>query len=226
MLRISPMRAHRGFTIIEMMVVVAIVGILAGLAIVGFRAARRNASVQGTAFELALRLDGLRTRALRDGSDLVAVIVDAGNVQQCAHGASSECGMFRLLRPAPGFALNAFNPAGPFLNASEVDRDTLPFGIRFHRAADGRAAPRPFDATRIFDPELVGNCGGRACVGMRFSGNGTVSAEYADGVPGNPKLGVAFALGSELTAETRGTDQRGIVVTFPAGIAKAFPTSQ
>lgn len=222
MLRISSMRANRGFTLIEMMVVIAIVGIVSAMAVAGFRAARRNASVQGTAFELALQLDGLRTRALRDQRDLVAVIVDAGDIQACAHGSISECGMFRVVRPGPGFALNA----GLLVNASELDRETLPFGIRFHRAADGRASPRPFNAIRIFDAELVGNCTGRACIGIRFGGDGTVGPEYPAGVPGNPKVGVAFALGSELTTETLGTDQRGIFVTFPLGITKAFPTWQ
>jgi prepilin-type N-terminal cleavage/methylation domain-containing protein len=216
------MRAHRGFTLIEMMVVVVIIAVMAAMAVSGLRAAKRNASVQSAAFELALRFGGLRTRALRDQRDLVAILLDAEDVQACAHGDSSKCGMFRLIRTDAGFALNGF----PLLVAAELDRETLPFGIRFHRAADGRAAPRPYNAIRMFDPELVGNCGGRDCIGIRFSGDGTVSPEYPAGVPGNPKLGVAFALGSELTAETTGTDQRGIVVTFPAGIVKGFPTSQ
>ena len=126
--------------------------------------------------------------------------------------------------PARGVLAQRFNPAAPFVAATDVDRETLPNGIRFHRDADGRAAPRPFQAVRVFDLELVGSCGGRACVGVRFRGDGTVAAEYPAGAGGNPKLGVALALGRGLTTETSGTDQRGIFVTFPTGIVKGFPT--
>jgi hypothetical protein len=216
---------------IEMAVVLAIVAIIAATAVFTMRAAARNASVQGAAAVLAKKFDdALRLQAMRDGRDILAIVVDAGNVRQCAQGDDRECAMLHLVEPLPGFFLNAFDPSMPFANANAIDRETLPNGIRFHRALDGtlvdRAAPRPFDAIRTFNPALLATCGGRRCMGVRFHSDGAVDPEYPTSTVGAPQVGMAFALGSELVTETRGTDQRGVFVTFPTGIARDFPISQ
>lgn len=211
---------------LEAMVVVVIVGIVAAMAIPTVRAARRNATLSGKSFEVALWLDGLRTRALRDQRDLVAVIVDVpGNdPAPCARGDDRSCGRYVLVRRLPGFRLDAFDPSTPagFANAELVDSEDLGRGVRFYRRADGFAAPRPFTAIAAFDPELVADCGGRACVGIRFGSDGTVAPEYPTG-SGNPKVGVAIALAGDQDAETFAADHRGFVVSFPTGIVKSFP---
>src|SRR5512133_639207 len=56
-------RANRGFTLLEMVTTIAIVAILAALAVPLMRAARGNATVQSTGFELKVRLEGMRARA-------------------------------------------------------------------------------------------------------------------------------------------------------------------
>jgi prepilin-type N-terminal cleavage/methylation domain-containing protein len=223
------MRA-RGFTLVEMAVVVAIAAVLAAAAIPIMRAARRNASVQSAAFELRIRLEGLRARAMRDQGELVAVVVDVpdNDPEPCATGTGAACGRYYLLRPQPGFVLNAFDPdLPPIANAELLEVEELGKGLKFYRPdVERRPAPRPFEAISAFDPELVGVCGRRSCVGIRFRGDGEVSPEYPTGVAGAAKLGVSFVLGSDVDAETPGSDQRGLVVTFPAGLVRAYSLSR
>jgi prepilin-type N-terminal cleavage/methylation domain-containing protein len=216
----------RGFTLVEVAVAVAILLILGAAAFSTMRAAKRNASVSSAAFELQVWLDGLRTRAMRDQRDLVALVVDVGS-PACATGHDPSCGRFVLLQPAAGFTVNGTNPgARAYLGATVLDDEQLPRGVRFHFTALPSVGPAPYDAIRPFEADVLGNCAGRRCVGMRFRGDGSVEPEWPTGVAGAPKTGMALVLGSDLTGNVGGTDQRSVIVTFPSGIVKTFSVAR
>jgi prepilin-type N-terminal cleavage/methylation domain-containing protein len=238
------MRAHRGFTLIEVALVIVIVGVIAAMAVPRMRAARRNASVQSTAFELGLWLDGLKERAIREQQDVVAIVVDVPNndALHCAKGADAYCGSTYLVRAPPGFALNGFDPERMNLSgATHVHDRQLPRGIRFHLRATARPSVRPYQGVAIFDALLTATCstalGPRRCVGVRFAATGEVEPIWPTGAPGPQRPGLALAIGSELTRSTagvldtearwhRGSDQKGIVITFPAGLVKTFGVAE
>lgn len=67
-------RATHGFTLIEMAVVVAIIGVIAALATVTMSRSRPRASLAGAAADLQALLHGARQQALASGQD-VAVLV-------------------------------------------------------------------------------------------------------------------------------------------------------
>jgi prepilin-type N-terminal cleavage/methylation domain-containing protein len=223
---VVPPRA-RGFTLLEVAVVVVIVSVLAAAAFSTMRSASRNASVSSAAFELTVWLDGLRAVAMRDQRDLVAVVVDAAAGGACASGDDRSCGRFALLQPAPGFTLNGTNPgARAYPSATVIDDEQLARGLRFHFTALTSVGPPPYDGIRPFEADVLGTCAGRRCVAIRFRGDGSVGPEWPTGAPGPTKAGMALVLGSDLTGNTAGADQRSVLVTFPSGIVKTFSVSR
>jgi prepilin-type N-terminal cleavage/methylation domain-containing protein len=225
------MRAHKGFTMVEVLTTVAIVGIVAALAIPRMRAATRNSSVSSMTFELRLWLEGLRKRAIFRQEEVVAVIVDAQSAHDCAVAGGNLCGRWVLLRPAAGFTLNGLDPAlQKYPNATVLADELLARGLGFYYPDQVSVGPPPYDTIAPFDGELLGNCTGRACVGIRFRRDGVVEPEWPNGAPGGAKTGMAFVLGSELTGrnstdETPGrehpaADKRAVIVTFPTGIVR------
>lgn len=208
----------------ELMVTVAIVGVVAAAAVPLARAAMRNASVNAAAFDLQLRLQGLRKRALREQRTLVAVLVDApGNDGRgcILRTSTSRCTtLFVLRNPSAAWTLPAFDPEKPGAEAEVDDTVTLGRGIRF--TADlidkKRPSPTPFASVPVLDPSFTGSCGGRHCVAFRFGRSGEVAGEPAVAAAGTP-LGAAFAIGSEVGWAG---DARALLVTFPSGIVKGF----
>jgi len=221
------MRRQRGFTLLEMMVTVAIVAIVAGLAFVGLRAARRNASVGSASFELVLKLEGLRTKALAEQRDHLAVLV-AGDGGACGLLRSEGCvRLFVLAAPAAAWALEDFSPAdaGASLEAAPrgevVDRIVLPTGLALHGAAAGIAGRPPFANVEAWDADLDATCGAVRCVAFRFQANGEVRGETPDGTVVR-KPGHIVALATDLEGESGAAERRAVLVSFPSGIVKSY----
>jgi prepilin-type N-terminal cleavage/methylation domain-containing protein len=221
------MRRARGFTLVEIAIVLVVVGILATAAAVSFRAGSRNANLSSATYELAMRIAGLRPAAIAEGRDRLLVFVDApgGDASGCTGGDSSPCTRFFVLsNPSPGWSLATFNPATPVgsgtATADLVQSAALPRGVNLDFRSGRPTIPAPFDGIVYDDADLVGTCGGRSCFAVRFTARGEVLPEYA-GATRPTKAGHAFVLGTRLDADP-GLERRALLVSFPAGITKTY----
>lgn len=214
----------RGFTILELAVVVAITGILAALALSIARAQARNVRLYQAVGELQQRAIGLRSTALSEGQQYLLVVLDAPNNDgsQCGWWNTAGCmSYFILYAPQPGFTLAAFDPAHPGAQASVSDVGYLPQGARFYKLPAYGAPPAPFDQVPVFAPSVSATCAnGASCFAIRYLPNGTVGAVVPAGTV--PPTGLAFVLASDAQVEGSGGDHRGVVVGFPTGIAKSW----
>lgn len=217
------MRANRGFTLIELMVVVAIAAVLAGLVVWQGRSAGQAADLAGGAYALALRIGELKGRALADGREYVLIVADTADPDGCQQQ-RTLCGRIVVLRnPVAGFAITGFDPVPPIAGGEWFDdggEQLLPRNSRFDFGAQANAwrPPAPFAAVPAWDGAIRAVCaGGRACFGLRFRPDGEVLPLF----PGAEadRAGFAFVLGP-IDAPSAAAERRGLFVSFPTGIVK------
>lgn len=214
------MRRARGFTLIEMVIVLAVVGILAAVGAVAMRYGSRNANLSSATYDLVVRLGGLRATAMSEGKDYLVVFADAPSSDgtKCGFFAPSKCARYVVLaNPTAAWTLASFNPASPAANAEIVRTENLPRGVHLDLGSTF-TAPAPFSALAVHDSDLKVSCGSsQTCFALRFTRLGSVEPEYA-GATKPAKVGFGFVLGTDLSGG--GGDRRGVAVAFPSGIVK------
>ena len=212
-------RKARGFTLLEVMVVVTILLLLGGLVVWYGRSARQAATLATGAYELALKASGLKARALATGRDHLLVVVDTTDPGGCVYD-DRLCGKVLVFSdPQPGFSIAGFNPAPPYSNVAYEEASLLPRNSRFDLASTWRP-PVPFNSVTAFDPSLRTTCaGGAACFAIRYRANGEVAPEVPSPPLSPARSGFAFVLRPE-QVDSRAAERRGIFVSFPAGVVK------
>jgi len=221
----------RGFTLIELVIDVAVIGLLAAVGAIIARNGTKNANVGASAYDLATRLQGIRAQALGDGVDYYVVVLDAqGNdPTTCGWLNRAHCVQYLLLKNVvtASFSLATFDPNATLgiSNAEIVERRDLPRPIRFmpHSGQIPYTRP-PFTGLNLFDTNVMQTCANsRDCFMLRFDRNGDVyPVSASSGVATiTGETGFAVVLGNDLP-QGQG-DQKGVLVSFPAGIVRSFP---
>jgi prepilin-type N-terminal cleavage/methylation domain-containing protein len=236
----SSVPSKKGFTVIELMVVIAIVGIVAAAAVISSRSAMSNASLSSATFDVALKLSGLRAAALAEARDYLFVGVDASDPTNCKWNNTSVCAQGFILAadrtsaPLPlqssslsGWTLSTFDPTAPVDSTVVTKRSELiqqfflPTGVRFD-LTNATAIPSPFNSVFMYDGLITGNCAGRRCFAIHFNSVGVVTAKPAVAGTTINRGGFAFALDTILTGSASTAARQGVLVGFPSGIVKSF----
>jgi prepilin-type N-terminal cleavage/methylation domain-containing protein len=132
-----PRRVHRGFTLMEMMVVIAIVGVMAALSVAALNGLKSRGNFVSSTGDLVEGVRRTRAEAFSRGSPCVFVIDTAGNR------------WWSIVDFALAFNLTTFDPNNPapapdILLASGTLASKVAFGPSGTPGGYGAALPAPF----------------------------------------------------------------------------------
>jgi len=236
-------RARRGFTLVEMAVVVAIVAALAALAYSSLSHEKPRADLASATVELASLIHQARQSALASG-DNVAVLVYPNYVNPGVNSTGyfivyqDACFDFFTGGATCGVSYASYAPATPAAGGNGtyqslvLDTMTLPYGIVVGPAAGmgaGAALVAPLAAVQVNTYcSFCGTTGGA----VQFSSQGQASFYRLDGstVTGpltpntNPGINVAasLSLGYDPTIHADMTGQRTLVIFTSSGAVQTI----
>jgi prepilin-type N-terminal cleavage/methylation domain-containing protein len=208
----------RGFTVVELVTVVAIAAVLAALAYVSFGRLRPRARLADASNELVAIVHGARQHALATGNDVVVMVFPQfAGPDSTGRVVVYEDGDFALFNASatPNFGgYDAVTPqAGP--RSEVLVTYDLPRSVVVGPAAGagaGSAMPAPLAGIPIdVDCSFCATSGDRRGA-IRFDPRGRATFHAANGVPLANQLGGTLSL---VAPETDG--QRSLVVTAGTG---------
>jgi prepilin-type N-terminal cleavage/methylation domain-containing protein len=212
----SPHRRQRGFTLIEMAVVVAIIAVVAGLAIASFSRQRPRAHLASATAELHSLIHGARQTALSTGHDVVVMVfprfaTSSGTGRVVVY----EDGDFDFFTAgaAGGMDFERFDPTGRRAGGRSqvLEVFDLPAGVAFGASPGAPSSlPAPLNGIDIsLDCTFCGVLSDHRGA-IRFDGRGRAWFHGANGV-------APTVAGAALNVTSAGTDavqgQRTLVIT-------------
>lgn len=212
------MRRNSGFTLIELVIVLAIVAILGAISVGAGRAVNQAATFASAAWELSLKASSLRDRALSEAKDYLLVVVDASNANACAFD-QRQCGKVVIYSsPQSAFTLSGFDPDTAVSGVSYEEEFRLPKNSAFDVGSTWQPAA-PFASVTAMDTAVLADCAGaRKCFGIRYRSTGEVAPLVP--APLSPsRAGFAFVMKPSIT-DSKAAERRAIFVSFPTGIVK------
>lgn len=140
-------RRSPGFTLVEACIVLAIIGIMGGLAITGLTSVKQRDALSVAPRQLMAALETAKNQALATGREVIVVIIGNGGIAdapRCAPGDATRghCVRYFVLEDLVGTgstrfddtALSAFDPADPeSLGDRLLEQELLPAGIYIGR---------------------------------------------------------------------------------------------
>lgn len=209
----------RGFTLLEVVVVMAIAALLAGLVVSYGKSARQASTFASTAWDLALRMSSLSARAMSANKDHVLVVVDAEDPEACRTN-ERKCGKALVFSsPTAAFAISGFATEPPYVNASFEEELRLPRNSQLDLASTWRP-PAPFASVTAMDSEIMATCAnGKRCFAIRYRLDGEVEPVIPTPPLSAARAGFAVVL-KPVFSESGAEQRRAIFVSFPTGIVK------
>lgn len=215
-----------GFTLVEMMVVVAIIGLLAMLAAAGYERLGQKAALQNATFDLQGDLSWARSRAQERGSNVWVIIYPQGKKGSATGGTGAyfvyEDLTMRFAKPGlPTFGYDDFrvdNTFGPVIAEGQLLQSRYLSDYRGGAISFARVGTTAFAAPfNTLTPVACSVCvGGGSRGAIVFTGDGTV--RFYDGAGGLlSNANASLALGN--TGDNRGS-------IFGVSGATAFVASQ
>ncbi len=209
-------RPHKGFTLVELMLTVAILGMLMMMTGYALRGLQPRAHLSSGAHEVAIALKGAKARAIAQNNPVwfgwFVPQDDTGRIQYAVFD-----------EPADGF-----DPNDPTVGPGNLPRLLSSGRLNWRvRAANGQMfgdladLPAPFQTVNPMSVDDSGCsfCDGTPPVGwIRFLPRGEIRL-----FPGDETDGAAIVMTSvPVAGEVAGNDVRFIAVTSPFGLVKVF----
>jgi prepilin-type N-terminal cleavage/methylation domain-containing protein len=221
-------RPARGFTLLEIMVVVAIVGVITYLAVASWRALHARTALSDAAMEIQSTLRQARQEALANGRDTAVLFYPQ---QVTGYGARGRVisvldgdGGFMDGTNAAGWTFCVYDPvkqtSGP--HSKILNTQELPRGVTFGPPTAAIGVDFPF--TNVPLPTATGCtfCGAGLVSGaIRFDMRGQATFYSTCGAALNAPNGASIALNStaDASASIRGSS---IIMVLPSGLVRSY----